>query len=307
VVLGEARGFKSNNDDAGTLDIHYRPDGLEDQATFICDSIIPDALGRREGRKLGDIAILYRNQFDGNVIAKAVEDRGWQFIRIDQGNPYPRSPMVYWLQDCAAWCGGGWESGNPRLSELVRTWLRFNETVTSDAGQHQLRRRLVKFLHTNRKSDLPLRDWLSAFRAACIEYALTHEPGLRDDKAAVEILAQVCAAGSRLAGFTVSGFGGQGGSWNHLNLLTLHSAKGLEYDVVVIMALEEGKLPDFRATTEGRLREERRLFYVGLTRARHEVHLVYSGWYRTNFGTVISNGVSRFVKNVKASLTSPME
>ena len=304
VALGEARGFKSGTDEAGTIDIYHRPEGLEDQAAFICDSIITDALGRLHRRQLGDIAVLYRNQYDGDVIAKAVGDRGWDFIRIDQGNPYPRSPIIFWLEDCAAWCAGGWRSGSPRLSELIWTGLRFNESIASDAVRRQIQRSLVKFLHSNRDAGQPLRDWLSGFRAVCLDESLKREPRLRDDNAAVEKLADVCAADARLAGFTVSAFGGQGGgSRTHLNLLTLHSAKGLEFDVVIMMGLEEGKLPDYRAKTDEKLLEERRLFYVGLTRARHEVHLVYSGWYRTSYGTVKENGVSRFVESVRLSLT----
>jgi DNA helicase-2/ATP-dependent DNA helicase PcrA len=302
VALGETRGFKSGVDEVGTLDIHHRPQGAEDQAGFICDTIIPDAMKRREGRQMGDIAILYRSQYDGNEIARAVEARGWDFIRIDQGNPYPRSPVIFWLEDCAAWCGGGWESSEPRLSDVVRSWQNFNETVTADAGRRVLQRDLVKFLHSHREADQPLRDWLSDFRAACLDSCLAREPRLRDDVIAVAKLAEVCAADARLAGFTVSAFGGQGGAATHLNVMTLHSAKGLEFDVVILPFLEEGILPNYRSNTDARLREDRRLFYVGLTRARHEVHLTYSGWYRTPYGSVKSNGESRFLAEVRDEL-----
>lgn len=299
VALGEARGFESGVHEIGTLDIHHRPQGVDDQAGFICDTIIPDAMKRREGRQMGDIAILYRSQYDGNQIAKAVEARGWDFVRIDQGNPYPRSPVIFWLENCAAWCGGGWESGDPRLSDLVRSWQSFNETVTTDAGRRALQRDLVKFLFSHRESDQPLRDWLFDFRAACLGACLAREPRLRDDVIAVAKLAEVCGADARLARFTVSAFGGQGGAGTHLNLMTLHSAKGLEFDVVILPFLEEGVLPNYRSNTEAMLREDRRLFYVGLTRARHEVHMTYSGWYRTPYGSVKNNGESRFLAEVR--------
>lgn len=304
IALGESRGFRSGMDEVGTLDIHHRPNGTDDQAAFICDTIIPGALKRRKGRRMGDIAVLYRSQYDGNEIAKAVEARGWDFIRIDQGNPYPRSPVVFWLEDCAAWCAGGWKSGEPRLSDLVRTWLNFNETVTAGPAQRVLQRDLVKFLHGHRTPDQPLRDWLSDFQSAVLDSSLSHEPRLRDDAVAVTKLSEVCAEDARLAGFTVSAFGGQGGTGTHLNLLTLHAAKGLEFDVVILPFLEEGILPNYRSNTEAKLREDRRLFYVGLTRARHEVHLVYSGWYRTPYGSIKNNGVSRFVTDVRASVST---
>jgi DNA helicase-2/ATP-dependent DNA helicase PcrA len=89
--------------------------------------------------------------------------------------------------------------------------------------------------------------------------------------------------------------------------MTLHSAKGLEFDVVVLPFLEEGILPYYLSNTEAQLREDRRLFYVGLTRARHEVHLLCSGWYQNQYGRRFKNGPSRFVKEVHkaVSVTGP--
>jgi len=304
VALGEQRDFESGIDEEGTLDIHLCSQGVSHQATHICESIIPNALARREERQLGDVAVLYRDRYDGDVIATAVERAGWDFIRIDQGNPYPRSPVIYWLEDCAAWCARGWRVGQPRLSGLTGTWLKFNQSVTSEPMRRQLQKRLVGFLYRSRTPDRALSEWLSDFLSTCLSQTLDREPTLRDDLEAVGKLQVACGTDGRLASFTVAAFGGQGGSPTHLNLMTLHSAKGLEFDVVVMMGLEEGRLPGYRATTGAQLREERRLFYVGLTRARHEVHLVYSGWYENRYSRRFPNGRSRFVDEVEKALTA---
>lgn len=77
-----------------------------------------------------------------------------------------------------------------------------------------------------------------------------------------------------------------------VTLSTLHAAKGLEWDVVAIVGAHEGGLPFVLATTEAAVAEERRLFYVGVTRARE--HLRISGSV-TRSGTGARRGASRFL------------
>jgi len=69
----------------------------------------------------------------------------------------------------------------------------------------------------------------------------------------------------------------QDGSGNYVNLMTLHSSKGLEFDYVFIVGVEEGILPHSRSfTDEEELEEERRLCYVGITRAKEKLYLTFS-------------------------------
>jgi len=81
---------------------------------------------------------------------------------------------------------------------------------------------------------------------------------------------------------------------NALRLMTLHSAKGLEFRFVYIVGVEDGTLPHAGAIEEGRIEEERRLFYVGITRAKERLCLAYAARSR-RYGEIVSNEPSRFL------------
>ncbi len=87
-----------------------------------------------------------------------------------------------------------------------------------------------------------------------------------------------------------------------LTLMTLHSAKGLEYPVVFLVGMEDGVFPHFRSLTEpDELEEERRLAYVGITRAQQRLYLTHA-WHRTIHGSPMYNPPSRFLEEIPEEL-----
>ena len=83
-----------------------------------------------------------------------------------------------------------------------------------------------------------------------------------------------------------------------VTLMTLHSAKGLEFPVVFLVGMEEGLFPSYRSIGEEReLQEERRLAYVGITRAKQYLYLTCAK-QRTIFGSTTCNKVSRFIEEI---------
>jgi DNA helicase-2/ATP-dependent DNA helicase PcrA len=87
-----------------------------------------------------------------------------------------------------------------------------------------------------------------------------------------------------------------------VTLMTLHNAKGLEYDTVFIVGCEEGAFPHMRALEEGGEEEERRLCYVGITRARKRLYMTWARERRL-FGRSEHNLPSRFVGELPPELT----
>ncbi|HVM01046.1 MAG TPA: 3'-5' exonuclease, partial [Acidimicrobiales bacterium] len=93
------------------------------------------------------------------------------------------------------------------------------------------------------------------------------------------------------------------GDESRVVLMTLHTAKGLEFPAVFVMGLEEGVFPHLRSLGEPKeLEEERRLCYVGITRARERLYLSHA-WCRTLWGSTQYNPPSRFLTEIPEELT----
>jgi DNA helicase-2/ATP-dependent DNA helicase PcrA len=282
----------------GSVEIHKFPNGIKEQAEKICEEIIPNALKNREGRNMGDIAVLYLDKNDGDVIAEAAQKKDFQYIRIDGNAPYQKTPLTRWLEDCAAWCVNGWRIGEPKLSSLVQTWLWFNSSFEYSSRQTlELKRKLVKFLWLHRDVDASLESWLKDMDVECLQDTFFPDCNQQDEYDTLEKLLSACSSGGKIENFSVKTFSGQLGAPTHLNLITLHSAKGLEFDVVIMMGMDQGRIPWVNDNIAKRA-EKRRLFYVGLTRAKYEVHLTYSGWYRDQYDRIKYDGPSEFLRDL---------
>jgi DNA helicase-2/ATP-dependent DNA helicase PcrA len=89
---------------------------------------------------------------------------------------------------------------------------------------------------------------------------------------------------------------------NSVNLMTLHSTKGLEFSVVFLVGLEEGLFPHYLSKdNDAQLEEERRLCYVGITRAMSRLYLIYA---QTRYlqGRMVYNAASRFLEEIPTGL-----
>ncbi len=94
----------------------------------------------------------------------------------------------------------------------------------------------------------------------------------------------------------------EGAEAEKVTLMTLHNAKGLEYDTVFVIGMEDGAFPHMRSLEEGGEEEERRLCYVGITRAERRLYLTWAR-ERQLFGRSERNLPSRFIDEIPVELT----
>ena len=301
MALGEARGYQSSDPTRQAV-IAFVPcdGGLEGQAAHAVAEIIPAALAAKPGRGLGDIAILYKDFRAGNIVADAARAAGYDYVRVDNAAPYRKVALTSWIEDCAAWCAGGWREGRPQLRGLLDRWRSFRRARGSDAQVRAEAQRLTALLWSLRDDEALARGFVAAIRVEMLDVVMEAEPGLADQREQVDRMSAALDDGGALVALDLASLGGRDGSPLHLNLLTLHSAKGCEYDVVIMLGLDLGSLP-WRGEPPAKLRESRRLFYVGLTRARDEVQMLYSGFVDTPRGRM-HFGRSPFLDELEARM-----
>ena len=293
VALGQNRNYEAaKGAKQGAVFIHALGGRYEDQADHLIRKLLPQALARNSGLDHGDVAVLYPFAWLGDSVANAAAASDLAFVRTDSNALYPRnSRLMQWLELCGQWCCGGWKAGRPRFSKVMSHGRRlFSEVMTSEPILLDFHGKLISCLWTRRDPGLKLHNWLNDLVEQVIEPFADACVGLHDELETLAAFMARAAPDGDCADMVLASLAGDGSQLNRLTLSSLHSAKGREFGLVFLFGMDGRYFPHPRSNASGIL-ESRRLFYVGFTRAKSEIHLVHT-----------RNGASAFVDQIRSHL-----
>lgn len=255
---------------------------------------------RDAGVPPGEIAVLHRRRGGLVQIADCLSQLSIDFV-MDKHPLYDRSlSVIRWLEDLAYWCLKGFAVpdglGETRsgLGDLLTSWKQLGHTNSSVAYEttDQERAYLTEVLWGLRGEDRFLGDWLPDISERLgLDQLIDQYQDLNPDEAEeYRRLRQLTEPGQPLHRERLSRFANLISS---VHLTTLHSSKGTEFDVVVVAGIEQ-----IEANANGR-----RLLYVGATRARHELCLVYTK-HRPTWSRSVFPLLPERIKKLKAEAKS---
>ncbi|TDC71258.1 ATP-dependent helicase [Actinomadura sp. GC306] len=275
----------------GRVEAHHEPGGFSSQANAAAQ-IIRTAMA--SGTPLHEVVVLCATNTDCESAAAGL--RAQSLPVYVRGSEYDRTPATQLIEGLAAWTTLGRERSGHRLSDLLYRWRDAMGDQWSKRGETKL---VEKMLELCKKVDAPATQLIDELDLLGLTSAL--EKAKRGDDAASITDMMAALTNGSLRGHTITELGERARNADRIEVTTMTSGKGLEFDVVIILGAEDGVIPFF-ASTEGskEMSEDRRKFYVSITRARESVDIFYSGFTVTQYGAR-HNPPSRFIRQLGIS------
>jgi len=248
---------------------------MEPQYEVTAKYVVPNLLSK--GLTYNDIAVIVGSNAQVKAMSKYFKKHGIPFYLAKWD--FENSNVVVWLQDCASWCT---DPTNNSFDQLFRTWYgllrRHNDPRVLDE-RIKAKVELHRLLTSAREKKLLL-DWLIfIIDGLSIKATLQNSEEFPDENDNLDKLINEANL-HNLKGADLKRFARLGSPENEVTITTRHSAKGLEFEGVILLGMEEGKFPFYSIVGDPiLLAEAQRLCYVCVSRAKKVVVLIRSENY----------------------------
>ncbi|MCL4382868.1 UvrD-helicase domain-containing protein [Patescibacteria group bacterium] len=290
------------------LKIYRAKSGL-DEASFIINEVEKLVIKRQQlATKYSDIAILYRTNAQSRVLEEALLHAGIPYVLVGGVRFYERAEIRDVLSYLRLLVNPKDKVSRKRIekigkrkmekfSQILDTGYQIQGKTTLDILDEVLQKTgyLEKYARETEENIARLEN-IKELRSVATEFPNINE--FLENVALVE--AEESSADKSLVA-------NRNSRPDAITLMTLHAAKGLEFPVVFMIGMEEGLFPHSRSLFDvNELEEERRLAYVGMTRAKEILYLTFAG-RRLYFGQNVSNPPSRFIIDIPETLLESID
>jgi DNA helicase-2/ATP-dependent DNA helicase PcrA len=269
----------------GAIELTYCPRGFEEQVQKLISGIrqaVDDGIPAHE------IAVICATNELCVRLGNALTDSS--IPTVYRTADYRQTEATLFLEKCAAWCFLGREASGTRLSVLLSAWRRLHGPIWAAMCDISL---TDAILSVDPLLPYTAAEFIDLIMTAGLSDALRSDRNSEELTEVEKMLQSV--GGSGPAEKDALFLAHRGLRAGRVNVMTMTSSKGLEFSRVYMPGLDEGGVPGYYARkSDDEMVEERRKFYVSLTRAKDYVELFFSGYFEGRYG-VEDNGPSRFL------------
>ncbi len=275
----------------------YEAKNEEDEASFVSQTILNYML-KTKNYPLNSFAVLYRTNAQSRVLEEMFLHAGIPYVLVGGVRFYERKEV----KDCLAYLrllvnpkdAVAYKRieklGKKRLEKFLKlaAKIKLHQATTLEILDKILQKTgYLEIYNTKNEEDLSRLENIKELRSVATQF-----PNLTDFLENVALMEQEHQPDKPSEKKKKA-----------VTLMTAHAAKGTEFPIVFLVGMEEGLFPHSRSLMEKEeIEEERRLFYVGMTRAKEKLYLTYAR-RRLYFGQRFSNPVSRFLEEIPEDLT----
>lgn len=279
LVLDQQRGYiaKTRKSENAVYEFIEVNEGLEEQIQYFLKKIVPRLVEAQI--PYDEIAVLVGNNVECNNIAMGCQKENIPYYIVK--HDFNRSDFIKWVESCASWIEG---NEDVLFSEIGDFWISLisgnrSQYMTTDENLI-IRERLYKVLMQSKIYEKSLIEWFVFLRDELrFDYYLDHNVFFQNEKENIDNLMKEMSS-TEYSEYGIDKFCKIGKPENQIIISTRHSSKGLEFEAVIMMGMEEDHFPNYYAKNNDRLLEEtNRLCFVCISRAKRICILMRSNYY----------------------------